>query len=83
MINPSPEQGKEGQWKREETNSLYHLSPEPRGLVGLYYDEHMAMSILYAHRVKKYEKIAKKQILKFSKSAIKQRFCYHFEVVKV
>ena len=43
----------------------------------------MAMSILYAHRVKKYEKNAKKKILKFSKSAIKQRFCYHFEVVKV
>ena len=41
---------------------------------------HMAMSILYAHRVKKYEK---KKNMKFSKSAIKQRFCYHFEVVKV
>ena len=28
MINPSPEQGKEGLWKREDKSSLNHLRPE-------------------------------------------------------
>ena len=28
MINPSPEQGQEGLWKKQGTNSLNHLLPE-------------------------------------------------------